>query len=67
MNIKQKVIITLLFNVLAFFSISSWSAVQLIAAVGQPAEDFPSGFIYSDIGTSDAALGSSGSHPLPAS
>ncbi len=60
MKIKQKVITTLLFNALAFFSISSWSAVQLIAAVGQSAEDFPSGFIYSDIGTRDAALGSSG-------
>jgi len=60
MNLMQTSIKIVLFNVLTFFSILSWAAVQLIAGVGQPAEDFPTEFRYLDIDTRSAALGSSG-------
>ncbi|MCH9661862.1 MAG: hypothetical protein K0U54_13235 [Bacteroidetes bacterium] len=60
MNLKQTIIRIVLFNVLTSFSILSWATVQLIASVGQPAADFPQGFIYKDISAGAAVIGSSG-------
>ena len=60
MNLKQTIIRLVLFSVLTSFSILSWAAVQLIAGVGQPAADFPQGFVYTDISDRSAVIGSSG-------
>ncbi len=59
MSLKKTILKIILFNVLVSLPMQSWAAVQLIAGVGQPAEDFPQGFIYKDIGAGEV-IGSSG-------